>query len=77
MQQNPDTPQEFSMQQAVQLAGTPAGQQLIALLKKNGGDEFEKAMRSAAGGDYSAAKALITAALSSPEGQELLKQLGR
>lgn len=77
MHNNADTPQDFSMQQAMLLAGTPAGQQLIALLQKNGGAEFHQAMAKAAAGDFEQAKRIISATLSSKEAQELLKQLGR
>ncbi len=77
MQNNADTPQDFSMQQAMHLAQTPAGQQLIALLQKNGGADLQQAMAKAAAGDYEQAKNAISAALSSPEAQALLNQLGR
>ena len=77
MQRNPDTPQDFSMQQAMLLAGTPAGQQLIALLRQKGGAEFDQALGKAATGDLEAMKKLISTVMSTPEAQALLKQLGR
>ena len=40
-------PQEISLQQAMQFAQTPAGQQLIALLRATGGTEFQNAMQQA------------------------------
>ena len=76
MQNNPKS-QDFSIQQAMQLAQTPAGQQLIAYLQSQGGNQFQDAMSKAAAGDYTQAKAMISAMLSAPEAQKLLEQLGR
>lgn len=77
MQNNAETPQKLSMQQAMLLAKSPAGQQLIALLQKNGGQEFQQAMAKAAAGDYEQAKQVLNSLLSTDEAQDLLKQLGR
>lgn len=76
MENNPKS-QDFSIQQAMQLAQTPAGQQLIALLRSTGGKEFQEAMQKAAAGDYTQAKNIITNMLSDPEARKLLDQLGR
>lgn len=69
MQQIPDMGQLF------RLAQTPAGQQLIALLQKQGGTNLQKALSSAAAGDYTQAKASLSKLLSDPRAQELLKEL--
>lgn len=69
--------QDFSIQDAMRLAQTPTGKQLIALLRTTGGKDFQDAMTKAAAGDYAQAKTLITAMLSSAEAQKLLEQLGR
>lgn len=76
MELNPNA-QDFSIQQAMQLAQSPAGQQLIALLRSSGGKEFQDAMAKAAAGDYTQAKNLISSMRSDPEMQKLLEQLGR
>lgn len=76
MELNPNA-QDFSIQQAMQLAQSPAGQQLIALLRSSGGKEFQDAMVKAAAGDYTQAKNLISSMRSNPEMQKLLEQLGR
>ena len=76
MENNPKN-KDISMQQAMQLAQTPAGQQLIALLRSSGGKEFQEAMNKAAAGDYTQAKAVINSMLATPEAQKLLDQLGR
>lgn len=76
MELNPNA-QDFSIQQAMQLAQSPAGQQLIALLRSSGGKELQDAMAKAAAGDYTQAKNLISSMRSDPEMQKLLEQLGR
>lgn len=76
MELNPNA-QDFSIQQAMQLAQSPAGQQLISLLRSSGGKEFQDAMAKAAAGDYTQAKNLISSMRSDPEMQKLLEQLGR
>lgn len=73
---NDHKPQDFSIQQAMQIAQTPAGQQLIALLRSTGGSSFNDALSKAAAGDYSQAKDMITAMLQNPEARKLLEQLG-
>lgn len=69
MKQIPD------MSELIRLAQTPAGQQLIALLQKQGGSQLQQAIASAAGGDYSRAKGILSELLSVPEAQSLLKEL--
>lgn len=65
------------MQEAMKIAATPAGQELIKLLQQNGGDELRQAMAKASAGDYTQAKQAITSLLNSPEAKKLLEQLGR
>lgn len=77
MRKPPEPPQDFSIQQAMQIARSPAGQQLIALLQKNGGQEFQNAMAKAASGDYEQAKQALSALMADPEAQALLNELGR
>ena len=69
-------PRDFSLQQAIELAQTTAGQQLIAHLQNIGGQEFQNALSKAASGDYEQAKSMISAMLTNPEAQELLRKLG-
>lgn len=63
------------MSQLLQLAQSPAGQQLIALLQKSGGNTLQDAIVKASAGDYAQAKDLISTLLSTPEAKTLLKQL--
>lgn len=74
MQENSN---QFSIQEAMRLAATPAGQQLLALLQKNGGDSLQQAMNQAASGNYDQAKASLASVLADPETKKLLEQLGR
>lgn len=74
MQNQADSP--LNMSELLRLAKSPAGQQLISALQKSGGAELQDAMSKAAAGDYSQAQKTISAFLSTPEAQKLLKQLG-
>lgn len=73
MQQND---RNFSMQDAMRLAATPAGQQLIALLQQSDKATLNQAMEQAKKGDYSQIKETLSPLLASEEAQKLLKQLG-
>lgn len=74
MQKNSDN---FSMQDALRLAKSDAGQQLLALLRAQNGDSLQRAMDQAATGDYEEVKKTMSALLASPEAKALLEQLGR
>ena len=65
------------MQEARKIASSPAGQELIRLLQRNGGAGLQQALAKAAAGDYADAKDTLSALLNDPEAQYLLKQLGR
>lgn len=77
MQKKTDSPQDLSMQEALRLAQSPAGQQLLAILRQSGGEELRQAMASAATGDYQQAKQTLGTLLNTPEVKALLEQLGR
>ena len=68
--------QDFSMEEIMRLAKSPAGQQLIALLKQKDTGALEQAVSQAKSGDYSQASKTLSAMLSSPEAQKLMKELG-
>lgn len=74
MQKHPD---ESSMQQAMRLAKSDAGQQLLALLKKDDSGALQQAIDQAAAGDLDAMQKTMSALLASPEAKALLKHLGR
>lgn len=66
---------KFSMEDALQLASTPAGQELIALLKATGGQDMEKAKQAAQRGDYTEVKNNLSELLKSPKVQQLLREM--
>lgn len=68
---------QLSMKEAMRLASSPAGRQLYALLNQQDSNAVQKAMASAASGDYEQAKNVLAAMLSDPKAQQLLKELGR
>ena len=68
---------EFSMQDIMRLAQSPAGRQLFALLQQQNSPALQQAISSATAGDYQSAKEMLSTLLNTPEAQSLLKQLGR
>lgn len=64
------------VQQAMKLAQSPAGQQLIRLLQTNGGTELRAAMEQAAAGDYSQAQKALSSLMQDPKAQKLFEQMG-
>lgn len=69
--------QEKAMQEALRLAKSPAGQQLLAMLQKSGGPQLQRAIDKAAAGDFEQAKQTISSLMETPEAKKLLEQLGR
>ena len=69
--------EDFSMQEALRLAQSPAGQQLLALLQRSDGAQLQKIKEQAAAGDYKNAAQMLNTLLSSQEAKQLLNQLGR
>ena len=65
-----------SLQDAMKLAQSPAGKQLIQLLQSTGGEELRKAMAQAQSGDYSQAQKAISSLMQNPEAQRLFAQMG-
>ncbi len=71
----PNKHENYSMQDAMRLASTPAGQQLIALLKASGGNSLEQAQKHMKSGNMEQARASLSEVLSSPKVQQLLREL--
>ena len=65
----------FSMQEAMRLAQSDVGQQLLQLLRSNHGDAAQSALESAQEGNLAQAKQALQAFLSDPQAQALLRQL--
>ena len=68
--------QDFSMDEVMRLAKSPAGKQLIAMLQQQNNGQLQQAMTQAKSGDYANASKTVSDMLSSPEAQKLLKELG-
>ena len=66
----------FSMQDIMRLAGTPAGQQLLNHLQKKNSRQLQMAIAHAVSGNMDQAKALLSEMMADPESQKLLQQLG-
>ena len=73
MQKNSDN---LSMQDALRLAKSEAGQQLFAALRAHNAPAMDRAMEQAAVGDYSQIKDTLSSLLASPEIKAMLEQLG-
>lgn len=67
--------QEY-IQEAMRMAQSPAGQQLLRLLQQGNSQVLQQAMNNAASGDYESAKKALSAVLNDPQAQRLLKQMG-
>ena len=59
----------------LKIAGSPAGQELMALIQKNKDAKFDEAMLRAQSGDFSQAKTILSQMLSSEEAQDLVKKI--
>lgn len=68
--------QNFSIQDAMRLANSDAGQQLLAILKQKDSAQLQKALSQAASGQQQELAGTLSQLLQSPEAQALLKQLG-
>lgn len=65
-----------AIREAMKIAQTPAGKQLLQLLQSAGGQDLQKAMECVNAGDYTAAKNALSALLQSEEARKLLNQMG-
>ncbi len=74
MQKNSE---DFSMQEALRLAKSPAGQQLLAMLRQKDNGQLQQVMDLATAGNYTQASQIINTLLSSDEAQQLLNELRR
>lgn len=72
MRQNSNS---FSMDDALRLAATPAGKELLNLLMANRSQDMDSARKAAESGDYETARKSLSGLLQSPDIQKLLKQL--
>ena len=67
---------DFSMEDVMRVAKSPAGQQLMALLQQRDSAAVAEATAQAKSGNYAQAGQTLRELLSSPEAQKLMKELG-
>ena len=68
--------QDFSTEDALRLARSPAAKQLMDLLRTKDPKSLDRAITQAAAGDYRQAQQDLRALLDDPVIQDLLRQLG-
>ncbi len=67
---------EFSMQDAIQLANSPVGEQLLSMIKKKNPDALNQAMAQANEGNFEQIKETMSALMKDKDIQAMLKQFG-
>lgn len=67
--------EDFSMQDALRMAQSPAGQQLLAMLRSGDKGQLQQVVDLAKAGNMDKAGSTLQALLSSPQAQQLLKQM--
>ena len=67
----------ISMSEAMHLAQSDAGKDLLAQLQKTHGATLQTAMAQAQSGDLEQVKKTLSSLLSSPEGQQLMETIRR
>ena len=68
--------QNFSMDALMKLAKSPAGQQLLAMLRQADSGQLQQAINQANAGEYTSAQQTLQSLLDNPNVQDLLQQLG-
>ena len=68
--------QDFSQEDIIRFAQSPAGQQLIAMLRQGDSSRLQQAISQAQAGNYTGASQILNDMLSSAQAQKLLKELG-
>lgn len=66
----------ISMQEAVRMAKSPAGQQLLTMLQQSDPETIQKAMAQASSGDFSQISETLAPILASEDVKKLLQQMG-
>ncbi len=66
---------DFSMQEAMRLAQSDAGQQLLAMFARMDSAKQAQAAAQAEAGDYAQLKHTLAELLSSPQAQTLIRQM--
>ena len=67
---------EQAIQDAMRIAQSQSGKQLLNRLKQNNGDALNQAMQYASSGNYAMAQKLIQSMLDDPETRKMIQNLG-
>ena len=65
-----------AMEQAMALANSSAGKQLLKMLRQSSGADLENIKAAAAAGDYALLQRNLSGFLENPEVQRLMQQMG-
>ena len=72
MQKNSNS---FSMSDAMKMAGSPAGKQLLAMLQNQDPQALQQAMAKAKAGDYQAARQMLEQLTKNEQARKLIQQM--
>ena len=67
----------FSMQDAMRLAKSPAGQQLLEMIRKADSAKLQQAVNQFRAGNAQGAKNALSDILNDPQAMQLLEQMGK
>lgn len=68
---------EHAMQEALRLAQTEAGKQLVELLRKGNPQQLQQVLYSATRGDMAQAQQKLNQLLQDPQARQLMDRLGK
>lgn len=75
MQKKNDRFGDFDIQQAMRLANSDAGRQLLSLLQSTQGKKLQDAMDQAAAGNYDQVKKTMQELMDNDQAQQLMKKM--
>ena len=68
--------QDFSMEEVMRVANSPAGQQVLAALQKIDSGTLKQVADKASAGDYSSAQKMLKSLLGEEQSNQMAKKLG-
>ena len=67
--------ENFSMQDALRLANSPAGKELLSILQSQNSENLQKAKSQAEKGEYDAVQKTLSGLLQDPKVRKLLEEM--
>ena len=67
--------ENFSMQDALRLANSPAGKELLSILQSQNNDNLQKAKSQAEKGEFDAVQKTLSGLLQDPKVRKLLEEM--